>query len=55
MAGRESEYMRGVMVGVGAIIELVTMQEKVLDKSNVAKYAREIINQQMEYDNAKSY
>ena len=54
MAGRESEYMRGFMVGVGSMLALVSIEGKVLDKSNITDYARDIINRQLELEKHKN-
>ena len=54
VAGRESEYMRGFMVGVGSMLALVSIEGKVLDKSNITDYARDIINRQLELERMKN-
>jgi hypothetical protein len=46
MPGRESEYMRGYIQGVSAMMGLVGSDKvKRLDKSNVLGYARELVEQ----------
>ena len=56
MPGRESEYQRGYLRGVAAMMNLIT-SDKVnrLDKSNVLRYAKELIESQKEETNAPSY
>ena len=57
MPGRESEYQRGYLRGVAAVMNLIT-SDKVnrLDKSNVLRYAKELVEAQREKDtNAPSY
>jgi len=57
MPGRESEYQRGYLRGVAAMMNLIT-SDKVnrLDKSNVLRYAKELVEAQREKDtNAPSY
>ena len=53
MAGRESEYQRGYLRGVAAMMTLIT-SDKVnrLDKSNVLRYAKDLIESQKEENNA---
>ena len=49
MAGRESEYMRGYLQGVAAMMGLISSDKvKKLDKTNVLQYARELVEQQRE-------
>ena len=57
MAGRESEYQRGYLRGVAAMMSLITSDKvKSLDKTNVLRYAREIVESQKEETNApKNY
>lgn len=44
MAGRESEYMRGYLQGVSAMMSLISSDKvKRLDKTNVLGYARELV------------
>jgi len=46
MAGRESEYLRGYIRGVSAMMGLITSDKvKRLDKTNVLRYARELVEQ----------
>jgi len=46
MPGRESEYMRGYIQGVSAMMGLVRSDNvQRLDKSNVLGYARELVEQ----------
>ena len=57
MPGRESEYQRGYLRGVAAVMNLIT-SDKVnrLDKSNVLRYAKELVEAQREKEtNAPSY
>lgn len=47
MAGRESEYERGYLRGVAAMMNLITSDKvKQLDKRNVLRYAKELVEQQ---------
>jgi small nuclear ribonucleoprotein (snRNP)-like protein len=47
MPGRESEYFRGYLRGVSAMMNLISSDKvKRLDKSNVLLYARELVEQQ---------
>jgi small nuclear ribonucleoprotein (snRNP)-like protein len=47
MPGRESEYMRGYLRGVAAMMNLITSDKvKQLDKRNVLRYAKELVEQQ---------
>ena len=49
MPGRESEYMRGYLRGVAAMMNLITSDKvKRLDKTNVLQYARELVEAQKE-------
>jgi hypothetical protein len=49
MPGRESEYMRGYLRGVAAMMNLITSDKvKKLDKTNVLQYARELVETQKE-------
>ena len=51
MPGRESEYERGYIRGVSAMMGLISSDKvKQLDKSNVLRYARELV-EQMKVDN----
>jgi hypothetical protein len=44
MPGRESEYDRGYLRGVAAMMNLITSDKvKKLDKTNVLQYARELV------------
>lgn len=46
MPGRESEYMRGYLQGVSAMMGLIASDKvKRLDKRNVLGYARELVEQ----------
>ena len=46
MPGRESEYERGYLRGVSAMMNLITSDKvKQLDKRNVLGYARELVEQ----------
>jgi small nuclear ribonucleoprotein (snRNP)-like protein len=52
MPGRESEYMRGYLRGVAAMMNLISSDKvKRLDKTNVLQYARELVEAQKEKDN----
>jgi hypothetical protein len=53
MPGRESDYERGFIRGVAAMMSLIS-SDKVqrLDKRNVLRYARELINEEKEKSNA---
>jgi small nuclear ribonucleoprotein (snRNP)-like protein len=49
MPGRESEYMRGYLRGVAAMMNLITSDKvKKLDKTNVLQYARELVEKMKE-------
>jgi small nuclear ribonucleoprotein (snRNP)-like protein len=49
MAGRESEYMRGYLRGVAAMMNLISSDKvKRLDKTNVLQYARELVEAERE-------
>jgi hypothetical protein len=51
MAGRESEYERGYIRGVSAMMGLISSNEvKRLDKTNVLQYARKLV-EEMKVDN----
>jgi len=53
MPGRESEYMRGYLRGVAAMMSLITSDKvKRLDKRNVLQYARELVEAQKEKGNS---
>ena len=53
MPGRESEYMRGYLSGVAAMMNLISSDKvKRLDKSNVLRYARELVEAKKEETNA---
>ena len=53
VAGRESEYERGYLRGVAAMMNLITSDKvKQLDKRNVLGYARELV-EQMKVDNER--
>ena len=49
MPGRESEYMRGYLQGVAAMMGLISSDKvKRLDKTNVLRYARELVEAKRE-------
>ena len=49
MPGRESEYFRGYVSGVAALMGLISSDKvKRLDKSNVLQYARELVETKRE-------
>ncbi len=49
MAGRESEYQRGYLRGVAAMMNLITSDKvKQLDKRNVLRYAKELVESEKE-------
>ena len=49
MAGRESEYHRGYLRGVAAMMNLITSDKVVtLDKTNVLQYAKELVQIEQE-------
>jgi hypothetical protein len=53
MAGRESDYERGFIRGVSAMMYLISSDKvKRLDKTNVLQYARQLIEEEKEKDNA---
>ena len=53
MPGRESDYERGFIRGVSAMMGLISSGDvKRLDKSNVLGYARQLVEQQKE-DNGR--
>lgn len=56
MPGRESEYQRGYLRGVAAMMNLIT-SDKVnrLDKSNVLRYSKELVEAQREKDTNAPY
>jgi hypothetical protein len=52
MPGRESDYERGFIRGVAAMMSLINSDKvKRLDKTNVLQYARELVEAQKEKDN----
>ena len=52
MAGRESDYDRGFLRGVSAMMGLITSDKvKRLDKRNVLRYAREVVESNKSKDN----
>ena len=52
MPGRESDYDRGFLRGVSAMMQLVASGDvKRLDKSNVLRYAQEVVQSLKEKDN----
>jgi len=49
MAGRESEYTRGYIRGVSAMMSLISSDKvKRLDKTNVLQYARKLVEEEKE-------
>jgi hypothetical protein len=49
MPGRESDYERGFIRGVSAMMHLISSDKvKSLDKRNVLQYARELVEAQKE-------
>ena len=49
MPGRESEYMRGYLRGVAAMMNLISSDKvKRLDKTNVLQYTRELVEAERE-------
>jgi hypothetical protein len=45
MPGRESDYERGYIRGVAAMMNLITSNEvERLDKTNVLRYAKEVLD-----------
>jgi hypothetical protein len=53
MPGRESDYDRGFIRGVSAMMQLISSDTvKKLDKTNVLRYARQIIDEEKEKSNA---
>jgi hypothetical protein len=53
MPGRESDYERGFIRGVSAMMHLIGSDKvKRLDKTNVLQYARQLIEEEKEKDNA---
>lgn len=51
MAGRESDYERGYIRGVAAMMNLIASDKvKRLDKANVLQYARELVDSLKEQD-----
>lgn len=53
MPGRESDYERGYIRGVAAMMNLIASDKvKKLDKTNVLQYARELVEAQKEETNA---
>jgi len=55
MAGRESEYLRGYIRGVSAMMGLISSDKvKRLDKTNVIKYAQQLVEEKrLELDEPK--
>jgi hypothetical protein len=52
MPGRESDYERGYIRGVAAMMNLISSDKvKSLDKRNVLEYARELVEAQKEKGN----
>ena len=55
MAGRESELLRGYIQGVAAMMNLISSDKvKRLDKSNVLRNARELVETKKEETNDPS-
>ena len=53
MPGRESDYERGFIRGVSAMMQLISGDKvKRLDKTNVLQYARELVEEEKEKTNA---
>lgn len=53
MPGRESEYERGYLRGVAAMMNLITSDKvKRLDKTNVLQYARELVEAQKDREDS---
>ena len=51
MPGRESEYTRGYIRGVAAMMGLISSDKvKRLDKTNVLQYAKQLVEAQKESD-----
>ena len=49
MPGRESDYERGYLRGVAAMMNLISSDKvKRLDKTNVLQYARELVEAERE-------
>ena len=49
VAGRETDYERGYIRGVAAMMNLISSDKvKRLDKTNVLQYARELVEAQKE-------
>jgi hypothetical protein len=52
MPGRESDYEKGFIRGVSAMMHLISSDKvKRLDKTNVLQYARELVEAQAEKGN----
>jgi hypothetical protein len=53
MPGRETDYERGFIRGVSAMMYLISSDKvKRLDKTNVLQYARELVEEEKEKTNA---
>jgi hypothetical protein len=53
MPGRESDYERGYIRGVSAMMNLISSDTvKKLDKTNVLQYARKLVEEEKEKTNA---
>jgi hypothetical protein len=53
MPGRESDYERGFIRGVSAMMGLISSDKvKKLDKTNVLQYARQLVDEEKERNNA---
>jgi hypothetical protein len=53
MPGRETEYERGYIRGVSAMMSLINSDKvKKLDKTNVVQYARQLV-EEMRVDNGR--
>jgi hypothetical protein len=55
MPGRETDYERGFIRGVSAMMYLISSDKvKRLDKANVLQYARQVIEEEKESHNGVS-
>jgi hypothetical protein len=53
MPGRESDYERGFIRGVSAMMNLISSDKvKRLDKTNVLRYARELVEAQKDREDS---
>ena len=56
MPGRESDYERGYIRGVSSMMNLITSDKvKRLDKSNVLRYAKELVESEKERETNAPY